>query len=330
MATTAISTNDPEAKKLWSEKLFRDSIAESYMASLMGDENAAIMVNTDLEGQRGDRVRFGISMRLTGDGVVGNETLEGKEEALDTATCDVELELYRHATRDDGKMTRQRAMFDVSKQQAVEIKDWATEKVDKLATAALVDAPTKIFYGGTATSTATLASGDKLTPDLVSKVASWALTGGNRVYVPFRPVKAMGNKYLILVVPEDVAYDIRTNSIWTQAQREAQVRGDSNPLFTGALGIWSNVIIKSYINMPLLNGWGAGADVYGAKCVLMGQQALCWAWGQRPEVTTKMFDYDNQIGNAVSLIAGVKKPKFDSKDYGSCAIYVARTNVSGT
>jgi hypothetical protein len=57
---------------------------------------------------------------------------------------------------------------------------------------------------------------------------------------------------------------------------------------------------------------------------------LCWAWGKRPEVVEEEFDYQNEMGHAIGMIAGVKKSKFNSLDYGSLGVYFSRTNVSGS
>jgi hypothetical protein len=124
-------------------------------------------------------------------------------------------------------------------------------------------------------------------------------------------------------------YDLKQDTTMAQALREAEVRGKENPLFSGSIAIWDGVVIHEHENIPILTNWGSGANVPGAKCALMGAQSLVWAWGQRPEVVAKKFDYDEQHGFAWGMTAACGKPKFNSKDYGSVGIYVARTNVAG-
>lgn len=92
--------------------------------------------------------------------------------------------------------------------------------------------------------------------------------------------------------------------------------------------MWDGVVIHEHEDIPIATNWGAGGAVAGAKCVLMGAQSLVWAWGERPKVISKAFDYEEEHGFAWGFTAKTGKPVFNSKDYGSVAVYVARTKVS--
>lgn len=340
MAKTSYGTSANETRKVWEEKLFRDSVKTSYFNRFMGEgQDKVVQVKTELEKSRGDSIRFGIRYRATGDGVEEGVTLEGKEEKLNTATCDVLLKRYRHAIRDDGEMTRQRAMFDVLDEQRSAIEEWGAEKIDKLCFDELfTGTPAKVFYkttaaGMTAAAAATAKAAlvlaeSKMTPEFISFVKAWALTGGGRNYVPLRPILIDGKKHLVLLVSPDTEYDIKVNSTFSQAVREAEVRGKENPLFTGAVAIWDGVVIHSHENVPQAAD-GGGAAVPWAKAALVGAQSLCFAWGKRPSIVKKDFDYDEEVGFAWRVTCGVKRPEFNSKIYGSVPIYVSRTNVSG-
>lgn len=74
---------------------------------------------------------------------------------------------------------------------------------------------------------------------------------------------------------------------------------------------------------------GGGASVAGAECAFLGAQSLVWAWGERPALIEESFDYGNEKAYAWSFIAGVDRPVFNSLDYGSVGIALARTNISG-
>ena len=329
MATTAFTTSNALTKKAWEEKLFRDTVKMSYFSKFMGEGSGKIVqVKNKLTKEKGDNITFGIRMRLSGAGVTGNETLEGNEEALTTYDYDISLERYRHAVRDDGELTRQRAVFSIDVESKSALQDWGAEKIDALCFTAIQASPTKIFYGGTATSTATLTATDKLTPALISKSKTWANTGGNRAQTPLRPIMINGKKYYVLLVHPDVMYDLKQDSTFAQARREALERGKDNPIFTGSEAIWDGVVIHEHENMDLATTWGAGTDVAGAKCSLMGAQSLVYAWGKRPQVIAKDFDYGEQHGFAWGMTARTGKPVFNSTDYGSLAVYVARTQIS--
>lgn len=329
MAKTGIATNDAETVKLWSEKVFRDIAKTSYLTRFMGsDAGSVCQVKTDLEKAQGDRIRFALIPRLaSGGGVTEGQTLEGNEDKLTDYTYDLELTQLRKAVRDNGAMTRQRAMFDVSSEQEYALKTWTTEEIDRQAFLALETSPTKVFYGD-GTSTATVTAGGKITTTLISKMKAWAETGGNRAQTPLQPVMVNGKKHYILLVHPEVGFDLKEDTKWQAAQQYGNVRGESNPLFTGALGMWDNVIVHTHENVGLVDTWGAGGNVHGAKCSFLGAQALVWGWGERPTFVMEDFDYKNEKGIGMNMIYGVGKPKFNSLDYGSMALYVACTDVT--
>src|SRR5574343_39398 len=346
MAKTTFSTSDALTKKAWEEKLFRDSVKESYFSKFLssGADNI-VTEKTQLTKDKGDEITVGLRMRLAGAGVSEGQPLEGNEEKLSTYSMKITLKQYRHAVRDDGEMSRKRAMFSISDEATMGLKDWMTEKIDQLCfdevgigSGATVD-PSKIFYktsagvlatGTAATAKSALTAADsKLTLNMISFIKTWAQTGGNRAYVPVRPVKIKGKDYFVLLTHNDALYDLRADTNFQQAMREAEVRGSENPLFTGAVAIWDQVVVHAHENAAIATDAGAGSNVPWTKSVLLGAQALCWAWGKRPEVVEETFDYQNEQGFAIGMIAGVKKSKFNSLDYGSLGIYLSRTNVSG-
>lgn len=347
MAKTNFSTSNDLTKKAWEEKLFRDSVKESYFSKFQGSgSDSVVQVKEQLTKDKGDQITFGLRMRLTGAGVTSGQILEGNEERLVTYSNPVRLEQYRHAVRDDGAMSRQRAMFSISDEARAAIKDWMSERVDQLQFDAIgVGAgttvePSQIFYRtgastflGTATAatarTALVAGSSTLTLNFISFIKAFAKTGGDRRYIPLRPVKVEGKEYYVLLVHPDALFDLKASSEYQQAQREAQERGKTNPLFTGAAALWDGVVIHEHENCAIRTDGGASANVPWTRAVFMGAQALCWAWGQRPEVIQETFDYKNEEGYGISMIAGVAKSRFNSLDYGSLGVFLSRTNVAG-
>jgi len=330
MSKTGFTTNSAETVKLWNEKLFRDTVKASYFSRFMGTgSDSIVQVKSDLESGSGDRVRFAIRMRLDGAGVTEGQTLEGNEESLTSYTTNLTLKQWRHAVRDDGEMSRQRAMFSISEESQSALSARTTEKIDQECFNAYTDsAATKTIYGGTATSDATLTTSMLLTPTLISKLKAWAVTGGNRSQTPLRPVRINGKDHYVLLIHPDNSFDLKENTTWQTAQQNANIRGNSNPIFNGALGMWDNVIIHEHENVPIVTDFGSGSNVPGSKCLFLGAQSLLWAWGQRPKVVSKKFDYENECAYATSMTYDVAKPIFNSLDYGSIALNVARTQIS--
>lgn len=330
MSKTGFSSSDAIAKKVWEEQLWRDTVKEAYFSRFMGKTSAnAVMTKDELAKTKGDTVNFQLRMRLEGEGVTGNQTLEGNEEDLKLHNCQVSLERYRHAVRDNGEMSRQRVAFSIDAESEQAIQDWGSEKITKLCMNELFSTTsTKMFYGGSASSTATLTADDKITPELISKVKAWARTGGNRSYVPLRPIMVDGKKYLVLLTHDDALFDLKRNAEFIQAMREAEIRGKENPLFSGAYAIYDGLVIHTHEDVPIYTNWGAGADVAGVYSCVFGAQSLVWANGKRGEVIARDFDYGEEHGYAYAMTCKAKKPIFDSKAYGSLLIATARTQIA--
>ena len=73
---------------------------------------------------------------------------------------------------------------------------------------------------------------------------------------------------------------------------------------------------------------GGGASIANAQGVFMGQQSLVRAWGRRPRLIMKDFDYEDEHGIAYSMIQRTNKPVFDDEDYGSFGVVSARSRIS--
>jgi N4-gp56 family major capsid protein len=211
-----------------------------------------------------------------------------------------------------------------------------------LCVEALTDSATQIFYktsdtGPVVARTPTLATAkaaltvadSKVTPQFLSFMRTWLETGGNRAIIPPRPITVDGKNYFVYLCHPDVVYDWKIDSTVEQAHREALERGKTNPIFTGAEYVWDGIIIHTSEFMPKAADAGAGGDVAWSKSILMGAQALCWAWGERPSLVEDSEDYQEDHFTAWRMTAKAGKPQFNSQDYGSVNLYVARTNVSG-
>jgi len=337
MAKTSVSTSDALRVAVWEETLYRDVREAPYMARFTG-KGSKVMIQdkVQLEKQKGDKITFGIRYRLTGSGVKSGQTLEGREEKLSTSDFAVELERYRHAVRDNGDLSRRRPVYSMRTESRDALSDWGSEKIDRLLFGAALTNPTKVVFPLSRTAITNIVAGDKLTMEMISRLKTGAKTGWARKQVPFRPLKVDGKSYYVLIVSDDVAYDLKRDSEWTTAQREAQNRGKDNPIFTGALGVWDGVIIHSHDLMQELadvTNFGVGADVPGSTCLFMGAQALVMAWGERLNVVDRDFDYGEEMGYAIRMTCKAAKPKFtkageSAADYAVAVLKVARTQIS--
>jgi len=340
MARTTFATGNALAKKLFEEKLFRDTIKETYwmprFASKTGD--TAIHTKQQFNKSKGDNITFGIRMRLTGTPRREGEGIEGYEQSLTTHDFSISLGFYAFAIRDDGPLSRQRVMFEMDEESQMAIRDQGAEYIDSLCFDTLEASPTRLFYrtsaGNLTTATDATAKGaitaadSKITPSLISFAKTWALTGGNRAQTPLRPIKVKGRNYIVLMCHPDVIYDLRQDSEWSQAAREALPPGTDHPIFNGAEYLWDGVVIHSHENAEIYTNGGSGSNIPGAKLSMFGAQCLCWAWGSRPEVVAEEFEYKTEHGYAWMFMGAVGKTQFNSLDYGVVHMHVARTQVS--
>lgn len=185
--------------------------------------------------------------------------------------------------------------------------------------------------------TDSLTVANKMTPTLISRAKVKAQLATPRI----QPLKVNGKDYYILFIHPWQAYDLKYDGTFLQAMREAEVRGKENPIFAGALGIWDGVIIKEHEYVPFLDvsvlatdnfaGDGAGTTcaVDCFRALFCGKQAMVYAQCETPNAwVEKTFDYDNQTGFAVGMIAGFQKTAFNSKDYAVIAIDTAASDLS--
>lgn len=337
MAITGFTTSDAAKKKLWEEKLFRETTKETFLTQMgmMGEgEEYIIESKTALTKQKGDEIDFFLIPKLAGSGVSDGETLEGKEEALTEYNFSVTLSRYRHAVRHD-YMSDKRVFFSISDEGARALRIWGTEKIETLVMNSLVASPTRAIYtadGATMATTTTFATAKTalttsslITPKQIQYAKAWAATGGNRTQNPLRPVRIKGKLYYVLMIHPYVGFDLKNDATYAQAQREAQARGNDNPIFTGALGVWDNVIVVESEYIPLAADAGAGGNVNWANCLLLGAQAGVLAWGDRPDIVSKDFDYQEETGQAYRMTMKAAKSKFNSKDWATIAFPVATT-----
>jgi len=152
-----------------------------------------------------------------------------------------------------------------------------------------------------------------------------------------RPIKIDGENHYVLFIHPWQAFDLKNNATYAQAQREAQIRGRSNPIFTGAMGVWDNVIIHVHEYVPFLDidvagnnfyskdvGIDAGVDAF--RALLCGAQAAVLATTKKSFIMReKDFDYGNKVGHSTGIMGGVQKITYNSVDYGVIALDTAAT-----
>ena len=364
MASTNYGVNSPEAVKLWSRKLARESLKATYVGKFTGkSSNSVLQVVEDTSKGDGDRVRATLRMLLSGAGTLGDGTLEGNEEALATHTDDLLIDQLRHAVRSGGKMSEQRIPFSVREEARVGLQDWFADRIDTWFFNQLGGntAQTDTRYTGLQATIApdanhhfhqvagaTEAVGTTHASDVTVGSASstnrfqlksidYLVKHAKTISPQIRPLKDGGDEYWVLFLSPEQVLDLRTDATantvtWYDTQKAAMQGGrvNNNPIFTGALGTYNGVILHESTRVP------AGANTTTAvpktrRAIFAGAQAAMLGFGKGFSMgkfnwVEELFDYRNQLGVSSGIISGMKKTQYNGSDFGSI---VLTTSYSG-
>jgi N4-gp56 family major capsid protein len=327
----------------------KEALKRTQILPMVGTgSDSVIQIKTELGKKAGDRVRFGIRQQLSGGGIQGDGVLEGNEEALETYTQDIIIDQLRHAVRAAGKMSQQRVPFSVREEARDGLADWWADRIDTwgfnqlagltqqgdvrytgMQVALAPDADHWVFGGSArvATAEASLSAtggddGFRLT--LIDKAVEKAKIAKNAL----RPIMMNGDEYFVCILHPFQVTSLRTSTQtgqWLDIQKAAMSGGNvtKNPIFSGALGVYNQTILRESTRIPDPGTGQAGAGV--RRAVFVGAQAASMAFGRESGKGTyswkeEMFDYDNQLGVAAGCIAGLQKNRFNGSDFATIVI----------
>jgi N4-gp56 family major capsid protein len=319
----------------WAKELQSEVSKGVYFSKFMGEGPGNAIHVKQMEEGKGKDVTFGLVSQLSGSAITGDSSLEGNEQSLSTFSNTVSTNQKRLAVRDTGKFANSKVLYDFRSTSLDLLKTQYSELIDADIFSALsTTSGTHAYYRADATTSVyatsdpkgDLATNDSITLADISAMKTLAQIGGSANY-RMRPIRVDGNDYYVLVLHPEVAYDLFELEAFQKIQREAQQRGDSNPLFKGALGIYNGVVIHAHEGVNTFDN-GGGAAVKGARNLFMGAQAACFAESSDMMWVEKTFDYGNQLGISASKIYGVDISDYNSKDYGVIQYVSARTDLS--
>ncbi|MCK9570843.1 N4-gp56 family major capsid protein [Candidatus Pacearchaeota archaeon] len=321
MAPLASSDIPAHVPLLYGVMILKQALQDTFWNLFTGPEGSGmpIIQKTDLTSSPGDRIRIHTVKKLTGAGVTGNTTLRGTEENLGFDYQDVIVDQLRHATS-HYRMTNKQSIYDLANLSKVALADWLAGKLDDDMFTTLTTSPDHIIYGGNATGINDIDATDKLTTTVISK----ARVKAKQLLI--KPAFTInGQSYYGMVVDEFQAYDLKGDTVWQQANREAMPRGDENRLFTGALGHWDGVVLFENARVPRAANTNSPA-VNVAKAVLFGSGAAVNALGEPPLWVPEEFDYGNEWGTSIAIVYGEEKCTLDNVDTGLINVLTAATD----
>ena len=352
MSYTSFGVNDAMAVKLWSKNLAAAERDTLDIAPLMGDDaNSIIQMKTETKKGAGDKVTFGLRTRLTGEGKTEGETAEGNGESLSIYSDAVDINALGHVVgvRSENTIDQQRVPFDLRMEAKDGLGEWWADRMSvsffnqvcgntaqtntKYTGLQATVAPTssRRIFAGTATTDQGLTSSDVFTPDLIDQAVEVAKVGDNMV----RPIRIGGQpKYVCYLHPYQVT-SLRTNSAsgqWLDIQKAALAGGAStkSPIYTGALGEYNSVILRSSQDVPLGCNSSTPTTAVSStrRAVLLGAQAAVCAYGRqggqsadtRYRWNEELLDHKRKLEVSAWSIMGLKKAVFNSADFGTVVI----------
>lgn len=354
MATTDFGALSALQKTVYSAEVSKQGrdqnffMSNGFMGKNTADMNKPIHRVTELtETERGTEAVLPLVTDLTGGGVVGDNLLEGNEEALLSDAQTIRIDQIRNGVRSRGRISEQSTVIRFRSTAKDALAFWIADTIDELlfltaagrayslntdgsargtsqltqlsfASDVVAASTNRIMYAGTATSEATLTTADTMDWDLVTQAKAFAKRKR------LRPIRQGGKGYYILVLSTEQCRDLEQDSDYKTLHAQAMPRGTNNPLFTNAKKVINEVVIydhqKVFNTLGLTSGtdkWGSGQTVDGAQGMLLGAQALGFAQLKAKGTTgyeeSDNTDYGNRPAIGIGRIVGMLKPQFKSR-----------------
>lgn len=351
MSLTNFAALTSEQKTVWSREFWAAARNASFMNKFAGTgPNSMIQRIPELtKDEKGARAVITLVADLVNDGVVGDNTLEGQEEAMASYDQVIQIDQLRHANQHLGRMAEQKSVVTFREQSRDKLAYWMGDRIDQLAFLTLSGiAYTNKNSGGTRTGSqfSQLAYASDVSAPTTNRYLRWDATDGlvagdtTAVAVADTPsykaiveLKAYAKSHYVRGIPgpggEEVYHLFLTPKAMSKLKldpdyianlRNAGVRGPSNDLFAGATssvmveGVMIHEFRHVYNTSALASGskWGSGGTVDGCAGLFCGAQALGFADIGDAYWVEEGKDYENRQGISIGKIFGFKKPKFYS------------------
>ena len=376
MADIYVPINDATAVTRFSSNVFAHAISTCKAAQFMAvnlksasDKTNIVQLFDELKSGPGDQVKYDLIPNIVGPGVVSPGVIAGAKVGWNAFQDTLSINKHRQAQKLKGTMSQQRVPYSIRKQMHIGIGNWYKEIFDcgMLNQLGGNTYQSNVAYTGLNTVTATdtahwsyagaqsaesgLTSSHPMSlqyiPDLVAKAQS-------QLTFPIKPVMVGGVEVagVLFLHPLQVR-DMRksfTAGEWGNIQLAALQGGQAsgqNPMFTGAIGMYDNVLmhqdrrvpwgntaqnvvydpaIAANIAAPTALGVAASGTTSVARAIFCGAQALAMAFGgaaqndagdpMRVKWVEELLDAQDELRVTASMTYGIKKTMFNSQNYG--------------
>lgn len=359
MALTNFAALTDEQLTVWSRDVWKWARSRMFVGRFAGsDSNSMVHRVTELtQSDKGARAVLTLVADLEGDGVAGDRTLEGNEEALKSYDQVINIDQLRHANRHEGRMADQRSVVNFRTNSRDVLSHWLADRTDQLAFLTLSGISFSKNTDGsdrTGSDFPYLEFANDVNPPSANRHIRWDASSGTngeilegdtsqiaaedkptwrmlieaKAYARnqfIRPVRGNDGTevFNVFMTPDQIA-ELKKDDDFLRAWRHAMPRSSDNPLFKGTDVIYvDGLAIMDYRHVYDVKGapsgskWGGAGDVNGARALICGAQCLGLADIGNPNWVEKGFDYENQQGISVSKIQGMLKPRFRSQHTGT-------------
>jgi N4-gp56 family major capsid protein len=345
MALTNFGTLTGDQLQAWSRDFWKVARNQSFINQFAGSgSNAMVQRVTELtKNQKGTKANITLLADMTGDGITGDNTLEGNEEALRAYDISIELDQLRFANRIAGRMTDQKTVVNFREQSRDALAYAIADRCDQLAFLTLSGvAYTHKNNGGLRTASST-AGHDLVDLEFASDVSAptaarhrrWDATSGLvagdttavaaadtigystivnlKAYAKdnyIRGIRGAGNQetFHMFVTPQQMA-SLKLDSDFLANVRNAGVRGAANGLFSGTSSLMvDGVMIHEFRHVFNTSGATTGTSSNAG--------AAGYKWGADADVVGGRALF---CGAQALALADIGLPEMveDTFDYGN-------------
>lgn len=351
MSLTNFAALTATQKIVWSRDVWSAARDQMFIKNFIGTgTNSVIQRITDLtKTEKGEKVLMHLVADLVEDGVIGDNEREGNEEAMQSYSQEVQIDLLTHSVRNKGKLSDQKTVINFREQGKDKLAFWLANRCDQLAFltmsgisyayknngaartgspfpnlafAADVVAPSSkrsLMFDGTSLAVSNTAS---ITSAYVPKYTMIVdlIAYAKEHYV--KPLMSGGKAYYVFFVAPGTLAALKKDADYQRAVVGVATKsGQDSPWFTGATVTIDGAVIHEhnlvYNTKGTATKWGAGNAINGTRSLLCGAQALAMADLGAPDWTEKEFQYGSQQGINVDKMLGFLKPQFHSIYDGS-------------
>lgn len=313
MTVTNFAALTTEQKTVWARDMWKAARNASFIEKFTGTgPNAMVQRITELrKDEKGARAVLTLIADLVGDGIAGDNTLEGNEEAMKSYDKVIRIDQLRHANKLQGRMADQKSIVNFRENSRDVLAYWLGDRLDQMAFLTLAGLPytnknsQASVAGGSRTGSAlpdlefaadvtapTTARGlrwngtsgalvvDSATTSVaIGDTPSYKMIVALKAYAKqhyIRGIKGGNNEELFHLFLSPLAFaKLKLDPDYIANLRNAGVRGNSNDLFAGSASsvIVDGVMIHEFRHVPNTSGAASGAK-WGGSNLIDGCRAL--------------------------------------------------------